>query len=97
MLADIDPDDYAVVFYPGGHRPMEDLAVDADSGRILTEMLESGRPLALLCHAPAATLAARRQDGTWPFKGYRMTALSNSEERLNRLARTATWLLPDRL
>jgi putative intracellular protease/amidase len=30
VLADIDPDDYAVVFYPGGHRPMEDLAVDAD-------------------------------------------------------------------
>jgi hypothetical protein len=26
-----------------------------------------------------------------------MTALSNSEERLNRLARTATWLLQDRL
>jgi putative intracellular protease/amidase len=30
VLADIDPDDYAVVFYPGGHGPMEDLAVDAD-------------------------------------------------------------------
>ena len=53
-----------VVFYPGDHGPMEDLAVDADSGRILTAMLEFGRPLALLCHAPAATLAARRKDGT---------------------------------
>jgi putative intracellular protease/amidase len=49
-LADIDPSDYDVVFYPGGHGPMEDLAVDADSGRILTAVLESGRPLALLCH-----------------------------------------------
>jgi putative intracellular protease/amidase len=97
VLADIDPDDYDVVFYPGGHGPMEDLAVDADSGRILTAVLESGRPLALLCHAPAATLAARRQDGTWPFEGYRMTALSNTEERLNRLARKAPWLLQDRL
>jgi putative intracellular protease/amidase len=97
VLADIDPDDYDVVFYPGGHGPMEDLAVDADSGRILTAVLESGRPLALLCHAPAATLAARSQDGTWPFEGYRMTALSNTEERLNRLARKAPWLLQDRL
>jgi putative intracellular protease/amidase len=97
VLADIDPDDYDVMFYPGGHGPMEDLAVDADSGRILTAVLESGRPLALLCHAPAATLAARRQDGTWPFEGYRMTALSNTEERLNRLARKAPWLLQDRL
>ncbi len=96
-LADIDPADYDVVFYPGGHGPMEDLAEDADSGRILTTVLESGRPLALLCHAPAATLAARRQDGTWPFEGYRMTALSNTEERLNRFARKAKWLLEDRL
>ena len=97
VLADIDPDDYDVVFYPGGHGPMEDLAVDADSGRILTAVLESGRTLALLCHAPAAALAARRDDGTWPFEGYRMTGLSNTEERLNRFARKAKWLLQDRL
>src|ERR1700751_6468587 len=77
VLADIDPDDYDVVFYPGGHGPMEDLAVDADSGRILTAVLESGKPLALLCNGPAPTLAARRDDGTWPFEGYRMTGLSN--------------------
>ena len=96
-LANIDPNDYDVVFYPGGHGPMEDLAVDADSGRILTAVLASGRPLALLCHGPAATLAARRDDGTWPFKGYRMTALSNAEERLNLFARKAPWLLQDRL
>ena len=86
-----------MVYYPGGHGPMEDLAVDADSGRLLTAGLESGRPLALLCHAPAATLAARRKDGKWPFEGYRMTALSNAEERLNPFARKAQWLLQDRL
>jgi putative intracellular protease/amidase len=97
VLTDVDPNDYDVVFYPGGHGPMEDLAVDADSGRILTAVLESGKPLALLCHAPAATLAARRDDGTWPFEGYRMTGLSNTEERLNRFARKAKWLLQDRL
>src|ERR1700736_761640 len=96
-LADIDPADYDVVFYPGGHGPMEDLAVDADSGRLLTDVLDSGRPLALLCHGPAATLAAQREDGTWPFEGYRMTALSNAEERLNLFARKAPWLLQDRL
>jgi putative intracellular protease/amidase len=97
VLAEIDPADYDVVFYPGGHGPMEDLAVDADSGRLLTAVLDSGRPLALLCHAPAATLAARREDGMWPFAGYRMTALSNVEERLNLFARKAKWLLQDRL
>src|SRR3984893_2739261 len=62
-LADIDPSDYDVVFYPGGHGPMEDLAVDADSGQILTAVLDSGRPLALLCHAAAGPPAAGAEDG----------------------------------
>jgi putative intracellular protease/amidase len=96
-LSDIDPDDFDVVFYSGGHGPMEDLAVDETSGALLTKRLASGRPLALLCHAPAAALAARASDGSWPFAGYRMTGLSNIEERLNPFAWKAKWLLEDRL
>ncbi|MBB5076319.1 hypothetical protein [Nonomuraea endophytica] len=68
---------------------MEDLAHDETSGALLTRRLNSGKPLALLCHAPAATLAAKSPDGSWPFAGYHMTGLSNTEERLNRFARDA--------
>jgi putative intracellular protease/amidase/uncharacterized protein YndB with AHSA1/START domain len=96
-LSDIDPTEYDVVFYPGGHGPMEDLAVDPVSGALLTRVLRAGIPLALLCHAPAAALAATDEDGTWPFAGYTMTGLSNREERLNRFARKASWLLEDQL
>jgi len=90
-------DRYDVVFYPGGHGPMEDLAYDETSGRLLTERLASGRPLALLCHAPAAMLAARSEDGGWPFQGYRVTGLTNLEERTNPAARKAKRLLETRL
>ena len=76
---------------------MEDLAYDPVSGAILTNRLRSGRPLALLCHAPAAINAATRPDGTSPFAGYRMTGLSNREELLNSFAKKAPWLLEDRL
>lgn len=96
-LTDIDPGEYDVVFYPGGHGPMEDLAEDPVSGQLLTATLRSGTPLALLCHAPAATCAARNPDGSWPFAGFRMTGLSNREESVNRFARNARWLLQDRL
>ena len=96
-LSDVDGQDFDVVFYSGGHAPMEDLAVDETSGALLTKRLASGRPLALLCHAPAAALAARNPDGSWPFAGYQMTGLSNREERLNRFAWKAKWLLEDRL
>ncbi|MEV4643468.1 type 1 glutamine amidotransferase domain-containing protein [Saccharopolyspora sp. NPDC049357] len=96
-LSEVDPDDFDVVFYSGGHGPMEDLAVDEASGALLTRRLQSGRPLALLCHAPAASLAAKNPDGSWPFAGYTMTGLSNAEERVNPFAWKAKWLLEDRL
>lgn len=67
-LDEVDREDFGLVFYPGGHGPMEDLAVDETSGALLTDRLASGRPLALLCHAPAALLAAKNPDGTWPFR-----------------------------
>lgn len=96
-LDSVDADAFDLVFYPGGHGPMEDLAHDAVSGALLTRRLESGRPLALLCHAPAAILAAADADGGSPFAGRRMTGLSNREELFNRFAKKAPWLLEDRL
>ncbi|MER5391472.1 type 1 glutamine amidotransferase domain-containing protein [Saccharopolyspora sp. NPDC002686] len=93
----VDADEFDLVFYPGGHGPMEDLAHDSTSGGLLASRLASGKPLALLCHAPAAILAATGSDGTSPFAGYRMTGLSNREELLNRFAKKAPWLLEDKL
>lgn len=58
---------------------MEDLAVNPVSGALLTRRLASAGPLALLCHAPAAALSPPDPDGSWPFKGYKMTGLSNAD------------------
>jgi putative intracellular protease/amidase len=96
-LEDVDLDDYAAVFYPGGHGPMEDLAVDAVSGKLLIDVLVSGRPLGVVCHAPAALLAAIKADGGNAFAGYRLTGFSNAEETQGGLAAGAKWLLQDRL
>jgi putative intracellular protease/amidase len=96
-LEDVVPTSYDIVFYPGGHGPMEDLAVSEVSGRLLTQALDSGTQVAVLCHAPAALLPARREDGSWPFDGYRMTGFSNAEETQAGLAAKAPWLLENRL
>ncbi|WP_280240267.1 type 1 glutamine amidotransferase domain-containing protein [Nocardia abscessus] len=96
-LAKVDLADYAAVFYPGGHGPMEDLAVDADSGRLLTTVLASGKPLAVVCHAPAALLAATEGDGANTFAGYTLTGFTNAEETQAGFADKAKWLLQDRL
>jgi putative intracellular protease/amidase len=96
-IEDLDIDDYAAVFYPGGWGPMEDLPGNAESGKLLTAWLASGKPVSLVCHGPAALLATVGPDGTSPFTGYRLTGLSNAEEKQNGLADRAKWLLQDRL
>ncbi|MFI1581844.1 type 1 glutamine amidotransferase domain-containing protein [Embleya sp. NPDC020630] len=96
-LAEVELADYAAVFYPGGHGPMEDLAVDATSGALLVAALASGKPLGVVCHGPAALLATADADGTSPFAGRRMTAFTNAEEIQAGFGKRAHWLLQDRL
>ncbi|MFF2254400.1 type 1 glutamine amidotransferase domain-containing protein [Streptomyces sp. NPDC058142] len=95
-LADARLEDYDAVYLPGGHGPMEDLCVDADAGRLLTAALASGKPLAIVCHAPAAMLATRIHSVS-PFAGYRITAFTNEEENAVGLGPKARWLLEDEL
>ncbi|NEC00379.1 type 1 glutamine amidotransferase domain-containing protein [Streptomyces anulatus] len=96
-LEDVDPDAYDAVYYPGGHGPMEDLAVDPVSGRLLARVLASGKPLGVVCHGPAALLAATGPDGRSVFAGYRLTGFTNAEETQVGFADKAKWLLQDRL
>ncbi|MGN0100198.1 MAG: type 1 glutamine amidotransferase domain-containing protein [Dietzia sp.] len=96
-LASVDHNDFDVVFYPGGHGPLEDLAVDKTSGAILRERVSGGKHVALLCHAPAAVLAASDDPSSSPFAGYELTGFSNDEEEQVGLAANAPWLLEDKL
>jgi putative intracellular protease/amidase len=68
------------VFVPGGHGSMVDFADNTDIGRVLRVMHGAGRPIAALCHGPAALLSAPDADGVWMFDGYQMTAFTDEEE-----------------
>ncbi len=96
-LSSIDPADYDVVFIPGGHGPMEDLATDPDVARILEATLDDpGKVVASLCHGPASFVSATR-DGRWLFEGRRLTAFLDDEETQAGFADKAPWLLETRL
>ena len=97
VLADIDPDTYAAVYYPGGHGPMQDLAVDEDSAALITATLAAGRPLAAVCHGLAALLPARTAAGEPVVAGRRLTGFTDEEERLGGLADRAPFLLESAL
>lgn len=95
-LDTVDATDYDLVFVPGGHGPMEDLASSETFGRLLAAFTDENKPVAAVCHGPAALLSATDGDD-WLFRGRRMTGFTNTEEEQVGLADQAPWLLEDRI
>lgn len=96
----VDETQYDLVFYPGGHGVMVDLAFDETSGSLLTRRLRSGKPLALLGYGVAAILATKNPHNPRapsPFADYQVTGTSTVEEKLSPLGRKIPWYLENRL
>lgn len=72
------PEAFSGVVVPGGQGVMGDLLHDEDLHTLLIELGTAGRPVGLVCHAPAvlSELPANRS----PFRGRRVTSVSGLEE-----------------
>ena len=97
VLGDIDPAGFDGVFYPGGHGPMWDLAEDADSIALIEATLADGKPVALVCHAPAALKNVTTPEGAPLVRGKRVTGFTNGEEDTVGLTDVVPFLLEDML
>jgi putative intracellular protease/amidase len=97
VLEDCDSADFDLLFVPGGHGPMEDLATSTAFGALVAGFTALGKPAAAVCHGPAALLPAVDADGKWLFAGRRVTGFTNTEEKQVGFADRARWLLEDRL
>lgn len=96
-LADVSSEEFDAVFYPGGHGPLWDLAEDEDSIAVLETMHGAGKPVALVCHAPAALRRTRASNGEPLVSGKRVTGFSNSEEEAVGLTEIVPFLVEDAL
>lgn len=95
-LADVSVDDFDSVFYPGGHGPLWDLAVDKNSIALIENFVKSDKPVAFVCHSPAA-LKNVKIDGEYLVNGKKVTGFSNSEEDAVGLSDVVPFLLEDAL
>jgi len=95
-LENISADDFDGVFFPGGHGPIFDLATNEKSGQLILDFLESGKPVAAVCHGPAALLKAAELNPSI-LQGKRVTGFSNTEEKLALRANKIPYQLEDRL
>jgi putative intracellular protease/amidase len=96
-LAHLSATDFDAVFYPGGHGPMWDMPDNAASIALIKAFVKAGKPVGAVCHAPAALVNVRGQDGEYLVKGKRVTGFANAEEQAVGLSAVVPFRLEDRL
>jgi putative intracellular protease/amidase len=96
-LSDIKEADYDTVFYPGGHGPLWDLATDKTSIQLIEAFYNHQKPIAFVCHAPAALVNVKAKNGEPLVKGKQLTGFSNTEEEAVKLTKVVPFLLEDEL
>lgn len=96
-LSTIDPNDYDAVFYPGGHGPLWDLATDKTSIKLIEDFYNTQKPIAFVCHAPAALVNAKAENGQPLVKGKKVTGFSDTEEEAVGLTKVVPFLLEQEL
>ena len=97
VLADVNANDFDAVFYPGGHGPLWDLANDLTSVKLIETFNEQEKPIAFVCHAPAALKRVSGTDGNPLVKGKKVTGFTNSEEEAVQLTEIVPFLVEDML
>ncbi|MFC4857007.1 type 1 glutamine amidotransferase domain-containing protein [Actinophytocola glycyrrhizae] len=90
-------DDYAAIFYAGGHGAMWDFPTSPDFARIAIGIYERGGVVSAVCHGPAALVDLRLADGSYLVAGKRVSSFTNEEEHSLGLVDVMPFLLEDRL
>jgi putative intracellular protease/amidase len=96
-LSDVSPNEFDAVFYPGGHGPLWDLTEDKSSIALIEAMLNAGKPVAAVCHAPCVLRHIRNSNGTAMAKGKAVTGFTNGEEQAAGLSKVVPFLVEDML
>jgi putative intracellular protease/amidase len=97
VLADMNPDDFDGVFYPGGHGPLWDLATDKTSIALIEKFNSQEKPMAFVCHAPAALKKVKDAHGDPFVKGKKVTGFTNTEEAAVQLTDVVPFLVENML
>ncbi|MGH8910813.1 MAG: type 1 glutamine amidotransferase domain-containing protein [Egibacteraceae bacterium] len=91
----VDPHDYDIVFYAGGHGTMWDFPDNAALAKIAADVYERGGTVAAVCHGPAGLVNIRLSDDSHLIQGKAVSAFTNEEEAAIGLAEVVPNLAAD--
>ncbi|MGD1899839.1 MAG: type 1 glutamine amidotransferase domain-containing protein [Phormidesmis sp.] len=95
--AQVDPADYAAIFYAGGHGTMWDFPNAEDLGAIAASIYEKGGVVGAVCHGPAGLVPIRLSTGEALVAGKEVAGFTNQEEEAVGLSEVVPFLLANRL
>ena len=96
-LSDVKAESFDAVFYPGGHGPLWDLSNNKTSIELIETFNRQEKPIAFVCHAPAALKEVKGTDGEALVKGKKVTGFTNGEEKAAGLTDVVPFLVEDML
>jgi putative intracellular protease/amidase len=79
-VADLKPDDYDAIFLVGGQGPMYTFIGNEPLHQFVARFYETGKIVAIVCHATCVLLKVMRSSGTLLVDGKTWTGFANSEE-----------------
>lgn len=94
---DLDPEDYSVVLFAGGHGSAWDFPDQPGLARLARGVYEHGGVVAAVCHGPTAFVGLKLSDGRHLVDGRRVACFTNDEERAVGMCDIVPFLLADRL
>ncbi|MEK6681572.1 MAG: DJ-1/PfpI family protein [Nitrospirota bacterium] len=93
----VNPADYAAIFYAGGHGTMWDFPDNEKIAKIASAVYENGGVVAAVCHGPAGLVNIKLSNGKYLVDGKTVSSFTNEEEKAVGLANVVPFLLESML
>lgn len=94
---EINPSDYAAVYYVGGHGAMWDLPDHTAIKNITKNIYENNGIVAAVCHGTSGLINIQLSDGVYLIQGKKLTSFTDNEERATKQDKVVPFLLESTL
>jgi putative intracellular protease/amidase len=95
--SEVKPNDYAAIYYAGGHGAMWDFADNAELAKIAAKIYENNGVVGAVCHGPAGLVNIKLSDGNYLVDGKKVNAFTNEEEIAVKLENVVPFSLETKL
>ena len=93
----VKANDYAAIFYAGGHGTMWDFANSEALAKIAQQIYEKGGVVAAVCHGPSGLVNIKLSNGKYLVSGKTLSPFTNEEEEAVKLSQVVPYSLENKL